>query len=185
MPLLVSGPSMFFFTFRLDRDLNNTYSIEYELDDGTNAQPYISTLTTLEAILQTLATISAMGTYTYRGLHKRAVPLRPKVFLVGTHKDQLNHKKASKHIAKVDRQLQTIIKSTSHYEQLVEFAYPSQLIFSVNNFSRDESDFHDIRSAVERAVVREEFQMTSPSHWLIFSQAALLRSNMLLVMINA
>ena len=54
---------------------------------------------------------------------------------------------------------------------MVEFFSPSQLIFTVSNFSESESDFKDIRSAVERVVGRSEFQMTSPVHWLIFSLA--------------
>ena len=171
LPLLVSGPSVFFFIFRLDRDLNKTFSIEYGLSDGKNAKPYKSSLTTLEGILQTLSSISAMGTFVYKGLQKREVPLRPKVFLIGTHMDRLNKKKSKDIIGNIDQQLQKALKSTSHYEELVEFAYPSQLIFTVNNFSDDEADFRDIRSAVERVVVRDEFQMTSPAHWLIFSLA--------------
>jgi GTPase SAR1 family protein len=171
LPLLVSGPSMFFFTFRLDRDLNKSYSIEYDLSDGTSAKPYTSTLTTLEGILQTLASVSAMGMFTYQGLQRRTVALRPKVFLVGTHKDKLDSKKASKHIAKIDKQLQKVLRSMSHYKDLVEFASPTQLIFTVNNFSESDSDFQNIRSAFERVVVRDEFRMTSPSHWLLFSLA--------------
>ena len=171
LPLLVSGPSMFFFTFRLDRDLNKSYAIEYDLSDGTSAKPYTSTLTTLEGILQTLASVSAMGTFVYHGLQKRAAALRPKVFLVGTHKDKLDCEKADEYIAKVDQQLQKVLKSTSHYANLVEFSSPTQLIFTVNNFSVSDSDFQNIRSAFERVVVRDEFQMTSPSHWLIFSLA--------------
>ena len=54
---------------------------------------------------------------------------------------------------------------------LVEFASESQLIFTVNNFSVNDSDFKYIRSAVQRVVTRNEFQMTSPTHWLIFSLA--------------
>ena len=69
LPLLVSGPSMFFFTFRLDRDLNERYVIEYDLFDGTKADPYTSTLTMLEGLLQTLATIAAMGTYAVSYTH--------------------------------------------------------------------------------------------------------------------
>ena len=171
LPLLVSGPSMFFFTFRLDRDLNKSYAIEYDLSDGTSAKPYTSTLTTLEGILQTLASVSAMGTFTYQGLQKRTIALRPKVFFVGTHKDKLDNKKVSKCIAKVDKQLQEVLESTSHYKDLVEFASPSRLIFTVNNFSESGLDFQNIRSAFERVVVRDEFRMTSPSHWLIFSLA--------------
>ena len=171
LPLLVSGPSMFFFTFRLDRDLNKSYAIEYDLSDGTSAKPYTSTLTTLGGILQTLASVSAMGTFVYKGLQKGMVALRPKVFLVGTHKDKLDSKKADKHIAKLDQQLQKTLKSTAHYKDLVEFASPTQLIFTVSNFSVSDLDFQNIRSAFERVVIKEEFRMTSPSHWLIFSLA--------------
>ena len=171
LPLLVSGPSMFFFTFRLDRDINERYIIEYELSDGTSAKPYTSSLTIVEGLLQTLATIAAMGTFVYKGLLRRKVPLRPKVFIIGTHKDKLDSKTVSSDIAKIDQQLQAIIQSTSHCKHLIEYASPSQLIFAVNNFSESDADFKNIRSAVEQVIVREEFQMTSPAHWLIFSLA--------------
>ena len=171
LPLLVSGPSLFFFTFRLDRDLNERYDIEYEHPDGAKAKPYTSTLTTMEGLLQTLATIAAMGTFVYQGLQKRKLPLRPKVFLVGTHRDKLDSKTANERIASIDQELQKAIQATSHYENLVEFATDTQLIFAVDNFSESDSDFKDIRSAVERVIIRDEFQMTSPAHWLIFSLA--------------
>ena len=171
LPLLVSGPSMFFFTFRLDRDLNERYKIEYDLSDGTRAEPYISTLTTVEGLLQTLATIASMGTFVYKQLQRRKAPLRPKVFIVGTHKDKLDSETADSHISSIDQQLQEAIKSTAHYKDLVEFASLSQLMFAVSNFSDIESDFEDIRLAVERVVRRNDFLMTSPVHWLIFSLA--------------
>ena len=171
LPLLVSGPSMFFFTFRLDRDLHEYYTIEFELQDGKKSYPYTSTLSTIDGMLQTLASISAMGTFVYSGLHRRDKPLRPKVFFVGTHKDQLDSKLADSHIASVDQQLKEVIRSTTYYKDLVEFASESQLIFTVNNFSESDSDFQNIRSAVQRVVTRNEFQITSPAHWLIFSLA--------------
>ena len=171
LPLLVSGPSMFFFTFRLDRDLHEYYTIEFELQDGKKSYPYTSTLSTIDGMLQTLASISAMGTFIYSGLHRRDKPLRPKVFFVGTHKDQLDSKQADSHIASVDQQLKEVNRSTTYYKDLVEFASESQLIFTVNNFSESDSDFQNIRSAVQRVVTRNEFQMTSPTHWLIFSLA--------------
>ena len=171
LPLLVSGPSMFFFTFRLDRDLNERYKIEYDLSDGTKAEPYISTLTTLEGLLQTLATIAAMGTFVYERLQRRKVPLKPKVFIVGTHRDKLDEATADARISSIDQQLQEAIKSTAHYKDLVEFASPTQLMFAVSNFSESESNFKLIRLAVERVVGRNDFTMTSPVHWLIFSLA--------------
>ena len=168
LPLLVSGPSIFFFVFRLDRDLTQRYIVEYELSDGTKATPYKSTLTTIDSIYQTLASISTMGTFVYHGLQKRKVPLRPKVFFIGTHRDNLGDETAST-IAKIDQQLRNIIKSTSHYDELVEFASDSQLMFAVNNFSRDDEHFKAIRSALERVVKRDQFHVTSPAHWLVFS----------------
>ena len=169
LPLLVSGPSMFFFTFRLDRDINQRYVIEYELSEGKKAEPYTSTLTIVEGLLQTLATIAAMGTFVYKGLQRSKAPLRPKVFIIGTHKDQLDRKTADEYVAKVDQQFQKAIKETTHYDDLVEFASETQLIFAVDNFAENDKEFKNIRSAVERVVVRNEFQMTSPAHWLIFS----------------
>ena len=41
----------------------------------------------------------------------------------------------------------------------------------MNNFSESDSDFEYIRSAVQCVVTQNEFQMTSPIHWLIFSLA--------------
>lgn len=125
----------------------------------------------MEGLLQTLASIAAMGTFVYEGLQKRKAPLRPKVFFIGTHKDQLKKEEADMHISCLDEKLQTEIKSTSHYKDLVEFASPSQLIFTVNNFSEDDSDFRSIRLAVEQVIMREKFHMTSPAHWLIYSLA--------------
>jgi hypothetical protein len=169
LPLLVSGPSMFFFTFRLDRDITERYVIEYEVSGGVKAEPYTSTLSIVEGLLQTLATIAAMGTFVYKGLQRTKTALRPKVFIIGTHKDQLESKTADEYVAKVDQQLQKAIKETSHYHNLIEFASSTRLMFAVNNFSESDVEFENIRSAVERVVVRNEFQMTSPAHWLIFS----------------
>ena len=165
----MSGPSVFFFTFRLDRDLNKYYDIEYQLSDGTNSKPCTSTVTTIEGILQTLASISAMGTFVYHGLQKREEPLQPKVFFVGTHKDKIDKELLDSHITKVDNQLQDAIKLTNHYNDIIEYASEDQLIFTVDNFSEDDSDFKCIRKAVERVIEHDEYQMTCPAHWLIYS----------------
>ena len=170
LPLLVSGPSVFFITFRLDQDLNQVFTIQYELPGGNKSQPYQTTLTVMEAILQSLASISSMGTFVYKGLQKQEIPIRPKVFLVGTHKDLLDPETAVEQIHKIDQYLQSIITSTSHYHDgLVEFATPSQLIFTVNNLAPGDTDFQKIRLAVEKLVHRGEFKVSSPSHWLILS----------------
>ena len=170
LPLLVSGPSIFFITFQLHKDLNQHFSVEYELPSGKSSKSYQSSLSILEAILQTLSSISAMGTYVYKGLQRKAVPLRPKVFIIGTHKDLLNKKSAETEIKRIDQHLQAVIKPTSHYQDgIIQFASESQMIFAVNNHDPDDSDFHRIRNSVEKVVETGDYRMRSPAHWMIYS----------------
>ena len=169
LPLLVSGPSLFFVIFPLHRDFNELFTIEYQHPDGQRSEPYQSSLTLKEAILQSLATIAAMGTFTYKGLGKN-VQLRPKVLLVGTHKDLLTCSPATAEdkIRKIDGDLQEMVRS--HYrEGLVEFASEDRLIFTVNNLAESDNDFALIRSRVNTIAKLSEYQMSIPTHWLIFS----------------
>ena len=170
LPLLVSGPSIFFITFQLHKDLNKCFEVEYELSSGESSKCYQSSLSILDSILQTLSTIAAMGTFVYKGLQEKNVPLKPKVFLIGTHKDLLDKKSAAPIINHIDSCLQTILKSTSHYRDgVIQFASESQMIFTVSNHDPSNSDFQKIRSAVEKIVERGDYKMKSPAHWMIFS----------------
>ena len=167
LPLLVSGPSLFFVIFPLHRDFNELFTIEYQHPDGQRSKPYQSSLTLKEAILQSLATIAAMGTFTYKGTDKD-VQLKPKVLLVGTHKDLLSPATAEDEIRKIDGDLQEMVRS--HYrEGLVEFASEDRLIFTVNNLAESDDDFAFIRSRVNTIAKLSEYQMSIPTHWLIFS----------------
>ena len=128
-----------------------------------------------DGILQTLSSIAAMGTFVYKGHEAVRVKLKPKVFLVGTHKDKLVDKygqeEADRRIASVSDCLRCEIKATSHYNDLIELPGDSLMMFTVNNHSTSDSDFHRIRLAVEQVTERDEWQMTSPAHWLIYSLA--------------
>ena len=181
LPLLVSGPSMFFVTFRLDQDLNVRYQIEYEtaVETGDDSTPkifkYKSSSTPLETILQTLASIDAVGTYDYSHKYRKKCSLKYKVFIIGTHRDVLdaricNEDGVQLEIQKIDKTIHESVKSASYYRR-IEFATEDQLIFTVNNFSKSDDDFKRIRSSVQRNVDTGVFVTTSPSHWLIYSLA--------------
>ena len=170
LPLLVSGPSMFFITFQLHKDVNECFQVEYELPNGESSKCYQSSLSILDSILQTLSTIAAMGTFVYNGLQKKCVPLKPKVFLIGTHKDLLDKNSAATIIDRIDAKLQEVIKSTSHYrEGIIQFASKARMIFTVSNLDPSDSDFQTIRSAVEKTVEKGDYKMRSPTHWMIYS----------------
>ena len=166
LPLLVSGPSVFFLVFRLDHDLNKRFTVEYVRPNGTTSEPYQSNFTVKEALLQTLASIASMGTYVYMGRGKEQVPLRPEVFFVGTHMDKVSRAK----INRIDRTLRHMVKSTGLYrEGMIQFASESRILLAVNNLSDDDSGIQQVREAVERLGSRGSFKVTAPPSWLIFS----------------
>ena len=166
LPLLVSGPSVFFLVFRLDHDLNKRFTVEYVRHNGTTSEPYLSNFTVKEALLQTLASIASMGTYVYMGCGKEQVPLRPEVFFVGTHMDKVSRAK----INRIDRTLCHMVKSTGLYrEGMIQFASESRMLLAVNNLSDDDSGIQQVREAVERLGSRGSFKVTAPPSWLIFS----------------
>ena len=177
LPVLVSGPSMIFVIFRLDRDLNKLYEIEYEVavkaDDSSKFKSfkYTSSATPLETILQTLASFDAVGTYDYSKQQRERVALTYKVFIIGTHRDILEKshgQEVATKIQEIDQEIQKVVRDASYYRH-IQFAAREQMIFTVNNFSESDSDFQNIRSSVQRVIDTGDFRMTTPSHWLIYS----------------
>ena len=164
LPFLISGPTIFFITFPLHRDLNEPYTIEYQYPDGT-VKSYPSPTTLLEELLQTLATISALR---YTAV-ERCAEVRPKVFFVGTHKDCLQDANV---IHEIDKQIRRCVEQTPLYH-MVQFAESSkQMIFTVNNFSESDDDFQKIRTKVQKTVTEkyfEEFTVKCPTSWLVLS----------------
>ena len=166
LPLLVSGPSVFFLVFRLDHDLNKRFTVEYVRPNGAMSEPYQSNFTVKEALLQCLTSIASMGTSVYMGHGKEQVPLRPQVFFVGTHMDKVSRAK----INHIDRYLRHLVKSTGLYrEGVIQFASESHMLLAVNNLSDDDSGIQQVRAAVERLGSRGSFKVTAPPSWLIFS----------------
>ena len=170
-PLVVAGPSIFFITFPLHKDLKKRYKIKYELGSEGKQYEYESSLSPMEMILQTFASIHAAGTFDYHGLQKERVPLRSKIFIIGTHKDLLeqNSQPVTEQINAIDQAVKEAVCSTSLYHKHVEHASNNQLIFTVNNFDQSDHDFQLIRSAVDRVIQRNHFKIHAPSNWLIYS----------------
>ena len=169
LPLLVCGPSIFFVTFPLHYDLEKPYDVRYEYPDG-RVETYKSPATLLEELLQTLATINASN-FTSGQKKDSDTGIKPKIFLVGTHKDCLPVGTAEEIIQRKDKLLQNYVRQTSLFDQgSIQFAEaPKQLIFTVNNLSNDDNEFQKICSAVQKIIERNEFTIECPSSWLILS----------------
>ena len=85
IPLLVFGPSIFFFVFRLDLDFKKKFEVKYRKSAGESLNCYISSITTEEAFFQCLASVDAMDMSGEASVktHKSLV------FVIGTHRDKL------------------------------------------------------------------------------------------------
>ena len=162
--LLVCGPSIFFFVFRLDLDFQAKFEIKYreKIDEYSNC--YTSSITTEEAFLQCLASVYAMGTPGSAGvkIHK------PLVFIIGTHKDKLGVS-ADKKIDKLNDTLHNLIV-TNGFGQLVQYAgRNNKVMFTVDNTSTSEEDFKVIRSSVHALIHgRNDFTIEYPINYLLF-----------------
>ena len=62
LPLLISGPSIFFFVFRVDLDFQSKFTVEYRTGESEPINSYTSSITTEEALLQCLGSVYAMDT---------------------------------------------------------------------------------------------------------------------------
>ena len=163
VPLLISGPSIFFFLFRIDQDLRSKFKIEYRKKDRTVINSYVSSISTEDALLQCLASVDAMDKSDVK-THQ------PLVFIVGTHKDLLGSN-AEEKISEIDQQLNDLVRKHG-YQHLVQYAdqQSNRLMFTVDNYSKSEEDFKCIRSRVSEIVIgRDEFAINYPISYLLFS----------------
>jgi ankyrin len=167
LPLLVSGPSMYFITFRLDKDLNDAYEIEYEVA-GKESIKYPANTTQLENILQNLTSINALGTFS--NSDKTWKKHKCKIFIIGTHYDVFEGKKSKDQISEGLKAInESIYEAVEKFRDSIVFAQRKEPVFTVNNFSDDDTDFQYIRSCVQKIVSSGFFRTESPASWLIYS----------------
>ena len=165
MPLLISGPSIVFFVFRLDLDFKKKFKAKYRKSADESLNCYISSITTEEAFLQSLATVNAMDMSGEASVKTH----KPKVFIIGTHRDKLGAS-ADKKIAELNEHLSSLIKN-SGFRDLVQYAdrRKGHVMFTVDNTSESDEDFTRIRYRVNNMIQdREEFTIAFPIRYLLF-----------------
>ena len=164
LPLLIFGPSIFIFVFRIDLDFQSKFRIEYRKGESESINCYTSSITTEEALLQCLASVYAMDTPGKDTVKTH----KPLVFIVGTHKDQLGSS-ADRKIAELNKYIISLIMKNG-FQDLVLYADKNkgQIFFSVNNTSESDDDFKLIRSKVNSLVYhRKEFTIDYPISYLL------------------
>ena len=165
IPLLIFGPSIFFFVFRLDRDFKKKFEVKYRKSRGESLNCYTSSITTEEAFLQFLASVDAMNMPNEIGVKTH----KPLVFVVGTHKDKLTESPQKK-IDKLNEGLDELITKNG-FRNILQYADDDkgQVMFTVDNGSDSEDDFKLIRSEINNFIRgRDEFSIDYPIRYLLF-----------------
>ena len=165
--LLIFGPSIFLFVFRVDLEFQSKFSIEYRASKSESTNCNTSSITIEEALLQCLASVYAMDTP--GDLEASVKTHKPLVFIIGTHKDMLG-RSADEKIAKLNQHLDSLIVK-SGFQDLVQYADAGkgQVMFAVDNTSESDEDFKAIRSKVHGLINgHKEFTIEYPIAYLLF-----------------
>ena len=164
--LLIFGPSIFIFVFRVDLEFQGKFSIEYRVSKSKSTNSYTSSITIEEALLQCLASVYAMDTSSTAGVQTH----KPLVFIVGTHVDRLDPPADTKKIAELDSHLDSLIKKNG-FQDIVQYAddSSSQVIFPVDNTSSNDADIKPLRSKIHSLVSKNrKFSVEYPVSYLLF-----------------
>ena len=169
---LIAGPSVFFLVFKLNDRLDQKYQIEYVQSATKKMKPYVSCFTVKEALLQSLASISSTCSYMSQS-GKELVAVKPKVVLIGTHKDLASEEQ----IQAIQKELKETLKDMEYYrEGTLVFASRDEPVVTVNNLSSEGEDTQKIRSIVEQIARHPSFRISTPVPWLVFGHALKLLS---------
>ena len=164
LPLIISGPSIYFFVFRADRDFESEFSIEYRKSERESLNCYTSSITIEEALLQCLASVHAMDISDNSDVKTH----QPFVFIVGTHVDQIQSS-ADENIAQLNQHIDALIVKHG-FKHLVEYHDRNRgsVIFQVDNISGSDAQFKEIRSKVNSLIWgRDKFAITYPVNYLL------------------
>ena len=165
LTLLLQGPSIFVFVLRMDIDIHKKITIRYRLSRSKSVNEYESSISTVDALVQFLTSVSAIDT-TKRGEYGSHSPV---VFIVGTCTDLLKSRPRSV-IAEMNKNLDKIIREHG-FSSIVCYANnaSSRVMYTVDNTSVKDDKFKFLRSGINGYIRnRHEFMVLYPVSFLLF-----------------
>ena len=167
LTLLIYGPSIFIFVLRTDIDINKKAIIQYRLPSGEIINRYQSSISTVDALVQFLTSVSAIETTTECEFQEGGVYHKPIVFIVGTHIDQLKSR-ASCVISEINESLDKLIHHHK-FSKIVRYAnlISSNVMYTVDNTSEKDDNFEVLRSDINKFIGRREFTVLYPVSYLL------------------
>ena len=171
LTLLIYGPSIFIFVLRTDIDIHKKTIIQYRAPSGKIFNRYQSSISTVDALVQFLTSVSAIET-TEEGVFQEGGEYQshePVVFIVGTHIDLLKSR-ADSIIAEINESLDKIIHELG-FTSVVRYcdADCKRVMYTVDNTREDEENIGIVRSHISSYIGnRLEFEVKYPVGYLLF-----------------
>ena len=166
LTLFIYGPSIFIFVLRTDIDIYKKTIIQYRAPSGEIINRYQSSISTVDALVQFLTSVSAIETTTEGVFQEGGVyrSHKPIVFIVGTHIDQLKSRVSSV-IAEINETFDKLIQH-NNFSMVVSYANhnSSKVMYTVDNTSEEDANFEILRGDVNKFISsRSEFTQSAIS----------------------
>ena len=168
LPALITGPAINLLVFKLTKNLQDRYEIEYRLHSG-NSKPYKTSLTHEEMIFRSLSSIaclthSSIGWNIGEDLEKDKS--ESAAFLIGTHRDLVEQER----VATFNEHLRAKLKSSRELfgTNLVQSHSKDQVVFAIDNI-KDKDEIEHLQKSLNRVIEERFHEVTVPTSWYAFS----------------
>ncbi len=170
LSLLIFGPSIFIFVMRTDIDIHTKNILQYRSANGEIINQYQSSISTMDALIQFLTSVSAIQTTEEGVLEKvSSVCHEPIVFIVGTHIDRIASE-AQSVFDSINLMLHEMICERNFFH-LVRYSNGplNTVMYKVDNTSSEDQQFQKLRSDINKFIHdRDEFLIEYPVSYLLF-----------------
>ena len=186
LPALVPHSTLFFLVFNLCEGLDTQYKVSYKTSNDEVFDPYVSSFTIKQTLLQCLASIGSIGNYSkpqmnriklmFMWLWKRIFKVWlkkvkmtiSKVIIIGTHKDKLRDAvEADNKVFQVNNWFENELKGTNWYfKDMIIRTESGNPILGVNTFNQ--YDIKQVKDLVNEVALNGDYQFEIPVSWLVF-----------------
>ncbi len=171
LSLLIFGPSIFIFVMRTDIDIHTKNIIQYRSANGEIINQYQSSISTMDALVQFLTSVSATQT-TKDSVFKvdgTSMCHKPMVFVVGTHVDKLGSE-AGNILDNINIILHDMIQQMKFSHLICPAdSLLKKVMYEVDNTSEEDQQFHRLRCDINQYIrSKSEFEVEYPVSYLLF-----------------
>ena len=161
-PLLISGPSVSLFMFKLTDDLETPIPVEYQSKNNTEKDTWQDTYVVKDCIFHALSILASSNLDKDKNkpnvdkINPYAVKKSPKVLLVGTYKDKLTGTEDERQgaVTHCKKSILGWVRETTAFKPLIHVSSGSDIVTDISNF--DSNDVRNIKKKIESTILERE-----------------------------